>query len=179
MPTVLWLGMHEYMGVWWHGGKHSRFADHKVFRFLGDGRMAVLSKATQQQYGHKFNGSRVLSDTSYQSNFMHWAITFLHFWSQYRGMLVLERSWPGQDTAWCGVDGCLYPYMTITQVVVVAAAMYHQLDQDVGWESREPFEGLSRSIRLHWGVFIAVWNLNQDGDRVVTGENQANKNGHN
>ena len=175
MPAAIWLGTREYAGVWLHGGERGRFAEREVFGFLGDGRMSVLSEA-MRLYGREMGAGTVLSAPWYRNYFMHWAINFMHFWSRYRGELVLTRSRPGQDMLWCEVVGCPYPYVTITQVAAIAR---QRLDPNVGREVREPVGDLGRSIRPQWGAYltgerVAARNLNRDGDEIVVEEDRAN-----
>ena len=158
MPAAIWLGMCEYAGVWLHGGKCGRFVECEVFRFLGDGRMSVLSEA-MRLYGCEMGAGTVLSAPWYRNYFTHWAISFMHFWSCYRGELVLTRSCPGQDMLWCEVEGCPYPYVMITQV---AAITRDCLDPNVGQEVREPVGNLGRSIRPQWGAYLTRLEVRND-----------------
>jgi len=64
------------------------------------------------------------------------------------------------------VEGCLYLYVTITQVAAIA---YSRLDQGVARESREAGPVLSRSIRPQWGAYlyeerVVERSVNRDGD---------------
>ena len=130
LPVALWLGTREYSGVWLHGGG-GRFGEHEVFGFLGDERMVTLCDAMRVYGG---GGLGRLSMAWYRNQFVHWAINFLHFWSQNRGEFILGRSRPGQEMSWCGREGCPYPYVTVSQI---GSAEHAYLDQDVAKESRE------------------------------------------
>ena len=158
MLAAIWLGTREYAGVWLHGGERGRFAECEVFGFLGDGRMSVLSEA-MRLYGREMGAGTVLSAPWYRNYFMHWAISFMHFWLRYRGELVLTRSRPGQDMSWCEVEGCPYPYVTITQVAAIAR---DRLDPNVGREIREPVGNLGRSIRPQWGAYLTRLEVRND-----------------
>ena len=60
---------------------------------------------------------------------------------------------------WCKVEGCLYPYVTITQV---AAITHDCLDPNVGSEIWEPVGNLGRSIRLQWGMYLTRLEVRND-----------------
>ena len=166
MPTARRVGEHKYFGVWLHGGELGPFMERE---FLGDDRMATLSEAARA-YGSEHDGGRAPSPPWYRSNFVHWAITFIHFWSRFRGDFVLERSQPGEDTAWCGVEGCPYPYVTAFQVAPVP---FRRLDPNAARETRETEGNLRRSTRPHWSTFIygdglAAMNTRRNVDEGAT-----------
>ena len=103
----------------------------------------------------------------YRNQFVHWAINFLHFWSQNQGEFVLGRSRPGQEMSWCSREGCLYPYVTVSQV---GSAEHAYLDQDVVKESREALALQLQDVWLHWGAHLVQLRLlvvNRDGDEVL------------
>jgi len=122
----------------------------EVFGFLGDGRLAVLSEAARVFWGGSYTG-RVFRAFWYCNRFMHWAINLVHFWSWNRVEFMMEQSRQGQETMWCGLEGCPYPYVTMSQVGMTA---YEHLDQSMARESRVAEIEIRCDIRPQWGVFL-------------------------
>ena len=175
MPTAIWLGAREYGGIWLHGGGGGRYDEREVFGFLGDGRLVVLSEAAGVFWGGSYSG-RVFGAFWYRNRFMHWAINLVRFWSRNRVEFVMEQSRQGQETMWCGLEGCPYPYVTMSPVGLTA---YEHLDQSMARESRVAEIEIRRDIRPQWGAFVTdrrpvVRNLNRDGDEAVEEENFGN-----
>lgn len=168
MPLAIWLGTREYAGVWLHGAGR-RYSDREMFGFLGDGRTALISEA-MNIYGNesRTRRTRAWNAAWYRNYFTHWAISLIHFKTRSREEIELRRSGEGQQNAWCGLAGCPYPYVTVSQVAVVP---YARLDHDVGKEVCGWSTDVHHDLRPRWGAYVVnrpePTNLNRDGEEVV------------
>ena len=145
MPLALWLGVWEYGGIWRHGGGEDRFEGHEQLGAVGDCWLTELSN-TLSVYGNRTTVWGAMQPAWYQDQFVEWADEISHLWV----LPVLERHNPILRQDWCGLLGCLYPYVTEQ----ILAPTHGIPGVQVLAEPSQPTHVHNRLLYPRWGAYL-------------------------
>ena len=145
MPLALWLRVQEYRGIWCHGGGEDHFEGHEQLGAVGDCHLTVLSN-TLSVYG---NGTIVwgaMQPAWYQDQFAEWVDEISRLWV----LPIPKRHNPILQQDWCGLLGCLYPYVTKW----ILAPTHRILGVQVLVEPSQLAHVHNQLLYPRWGVYL-------------------------
>jgi hypothetical protein len=125
MLATLWLGMHEYGGIWWHGSSNMLFTITEELGFLGN----VCTMAIHEVLKSYHKGEMEWKEPTwclgwYHAEFDDWAEEVVAVEKDNRPF-KLETHQPGQEN-WCRVYGCPYPYVLDIKVFILDPRVTHR-----------------------------------------------------
>jgi hypothetical protein len=159
MLATLWLGMHEYGGIWWHRSSNMPFAITEELGFLGDVHMMAIHKVLKSYCKGEMEWKELTWCLPwYHTEFDDWVEEVVAVEKDNRPF-KLETHHLGQEN-WCGVRGCPYPYVPDIKVFVLDPRVMHRgIVNDkkmvmTYMESCMPnFPGLQQ-IYPRWGAYL-------------------------